>query len=39
MRIRSILLRRGRARLPGAAQAQTFPNRPITLVIPFTPGG
>ena len=23
----------------GTAQAQTFPNRPITLVIPFSPGG
>ncbi|HTE82569.1 MAG TPA: tripartite tricarboxylate transporter substrate-binding protein, partial [Reyranella sp.] len=23
----------------GPAHAQTFPNRPITLVIPFTPGG
>ena len=23
----------------GSAQAQTYPNRPITLVIPFTPGG
>jgi tripartite-type tricarboxylate transporter receptor subunit TctC len=23
----------------GGAQAQTFPNRPITLVIPFVPGG
>jgi tripartite-type tricarboxylate transporter receptor subunit TctC len=24
---------------PGRAQAQTFPNHPITLVIPFAPGG
>ncbi len=44
MRIRNILLCAATVALSlnsgfGAARAQTFPNRPITLVIPFTPGG
>jgi len=29
----------GAAALPGFAQAQTFPTRPITLVVPFAAGG
>ena len=41
MRIRSVFSapRRPHSASASPAHAQTFPNRPITLVIPFTPGG
>ncbi|MCC6203129.1 MAG: tripartite tricarboxylate transporter substrate binding protein [Gammaproteobacteria bacterium] len=36
-RLFAVLL--GLVALPGALQAQTFPNRPVTMVVPFAAGG
>ena len=39
MKLRAMLLLAVAAALPAAASAQTYPNKPVKLVVGFTPGG